>query len=355
LGKKEQKKESFSLPANVLRDNSQKESIRKLNEEFRLKDGRVSFKSTTKGQSVKLSHPDVDYLDDFRLRLMKECGLLEEEEEQQQGEKKTSAGSGGEPDSEDKAPEKKEPVKKERPRPRRKDGPPARDEATGPPPRSDPDHRKVLKLIEEAVVGGAIDDGQIIKFSYTQNAGEKIIGKLRKKLWGNKCRLGEKKCRFKRKQINFEETMKSCKGVRNECEHIESDLLFLFPQWKQNVDDMFEEFNGKVVRVKGKISYSKFIEREEGGTSHYKLLIYDTLVNNAEDPEDKDPKETRKLWAKLTEEEFDKLNKKQNFKLEDIVEIQGTITWNNHFFDYWIADITEMTVTEQKGEMPIKP
>lgn len=83
-------KTSFSVPANVLQAQGSKETVRKLNEEFKYKGGVVRFKSTTKGQSIKLSHPEEEYLENFRLRLLKELGLLEEEEEG--GEKKKEGG-----------------------------------------------------------------------------------------------------------------------------------------------------------------------------------------------------------------------------------------------------------------------
>ncbi len=333
-------KGSFSVPANILQEQSGNETVRKLNEEFRDKGGVVRFKSTTKGQSIKLSHPDQEYLDGFRHRLLKELGLLEEEEEGKDDGpgKKTEGGAEGEkPDSADK----------------KKEG--------HPPPQEEPyirqssgDDQRVIELIEEAVNDGAIDDGQVIKYSYSVKAPDKVIQLLRKKLWSNKCRLVDKKCRFKRKQINFEETMKSCTGVRNECEFCDSDLLFLFPKWKQNVDDMFLEYVDKPVRVRGKISYAKYVERDEGYGNHFKFLIYDTMVNNQGDRKNKKPKETRKLWARLSEDDFNKMNKKQKFMMEDIVDIKGTVVWNEFFYDYWIEDITDMKVHESKGEMPIK-
>jgi hypothetical protein len=333
LGRGNQKGNSFSIPAKVLQANSQKESIRQLNEEFTTKGGRVSFKSTTKGQSVQLSHPDTEYLAGFEKRLLKECGLLEEEEASQEGSTSEAPKEEGEKDEE------------------RSETPDERDIS----PVSSEVDSKAAALIEEAVSRGAIDDGQIIKYAYTKKAPDKVINTLRKKLWGNKCRLADKKCRFKRKQINFEETMKSCTGVRNDCEYVDSELLFLFPQWKKNVEEMFGEFKDKQVKVRGKISYAKFVEREEGAGSHYKFLIYDTMVNNKEDSEDKEPKETRKLWAKVSEKDFNKMNTKEKFKMEDIVDIEGTIVWNSFFYDYWIEEITSMKVAEAKGEMPIKP
>ena len=337
MGREKQNKNSFSIPAKVLQANAQKESVRQLNEEFSGKGGRVSFKSSTKGQSVQLSHPDEKYLEHFQKRLMKECGLLEEEEEE------ATQGTEGEPGKDD-GEKKQEPEKRS--------GSAEEESDDGGAPDVD---SKVLALIEEAVSRGAIDDGQVIKYAYNQKAPDRVINQLRKKLWGNQCRLTDKKCRFKRKQINFEETMKSCIGVRNDCEYINSELSFLFPQWKHNVEEMFGEFKDKPVRVRGKISYSKFVEREEGTNSHYKFLIYDTMVNLQEDAEDKEPKETRKLWARVFEEDFNKMNTKEKFKMEDIVDIQGTIKWNAFFFDYWIEDVTAMTVAESKGEMPIKP
>ena len=207
-----------------------------------------------------------------------------------------------------------------------------------------------------AIKEGAIDDGQIIKYAFMHEVKADVIDDLRKRLTSGSCNSVDKRCPYKRKQMRFEEVMKSCCGVKNKCDGLESDLCHFFDQWHKNVDALYSEFRDKDVVVIGKISSAKFIERDSE-KSHYKLLIYDTLVRHKKDASDlsKKPKDTRKLWAKIEEEEFNRLNRSESFKINDVVKLEGTVVWNEHFFDYWIVNITEMKVLEKKGDMPIKP
>lgn len=222
-------------------------------------------------------------------------------------------------------------------------------------PREETAH-EVEEIMTAALKDGVIDDGQIIKYAFMHEVKEDVIDDLRKRLISGTCNSVDKKCPYKRKQMRFEEVMKSCCGVKAKCDGLESDLCHFFDQWYKNVEALYSEFRDKDVVVIGKISSAKFIERDSE-KNHYKLLIYDTLVRHKKDASDlsKKPKDTRKLWAKIEEEDFNRLNRSESFKINDVVKLEGTVVWNEHFFDYWIVNITEMKVLEKKGEMPIRP
>lgn len=328
---------SFTIPFKHLQEHSQDDAVRKLNEEFKSKGGRVSFKSTKKGQAVKLSHDEQEYLENFEKRLLKQLGLVEEEgkEGQAEGEKKEGEEKG---DGE---------------------GGSTPDSKSGDPPTTSPDKEgptiddKVMDLIREALQEGAIDDGQIIKHGYSTNAEEDVIQALRKKLRSGRCGKPDIKCRVRRKQMNFEEVMKGCCGLKENCKEQRTKFCMFFDKWKSNVDEMFSEFTDKEVRVKGKISYYKHIDKDKGA-KHYKLLIYDTFVTNKEDIGTDKAKETRKLWCRIEEEDFNKLNAEGKYNLEDIVEIDGKIIWSDFFYDYWIEDVQAMKVVEKGKGNPIK-
>ncbi|MGA1793238.1 MAG: hypothetical protein ACMUHM_04750 [Thermoplasmatota archaeon] len=71
-------KGSFKVSAEVLQKNAMKAAIRDLNAEFQMKGGKVT--PSKKGDTYQLSHPDEEYLEEFRIRLLKELGLLEEKD-----------------------------------------------------------------------------------------------------------------------------------------------------------------------------------------------------------------------------------------------------------------------------------
>ena len=438
-------KTNFTLPANVIQANAQKDAIKKLNQEFQMAGGTVSFKTTKKGQSVQLSHNDPLYLENFRLRLFHEMGLSTTSED---GSAVAAAASAplpptaiapagvrgpyvtprpaapptppssapvnggapltsGHPPSEtgqvrraspDTTPQAQGPNGQPQPywpRGPREPGhyprssndshlrPPGPGQHCEPQPRGwngrgggfqrhlgfrpsgppqeyhrpDPaTDQKLDEIITSALKDGVIDDGQIIKYAYLHEIRVEVINELRKRLMSGRCNSLDKKCPYKRKQMRFEEVMKSCCGVKKNCDGLDSDMGRYFEQWYKNVESIYSEFRDKEVVIIGKISSAKFIERESE-KNHYKLLIYDTLIRHKKDANDLSvkPKDTRKIWAKLDEEEFNRMNRSETFKIEDIVKIEGTIVWNDHFFDYWIVGIKDMKVLEKKGEMPIRP
>jgi len=71
---------SFKVSAEVLQKNAMKASIRDLNAEFQRMGGKVIHKASKHGSVYLLSHPNDDYLEQFRIRLLKELGLLDEKE-----------------------------------------------------------------------------------------------------------------------------------------------------------------------------------------------------------------------------------------------------------------------------------
>ncbi|MGA1873882.1 MAG: hypothetical protein ACMUHY_09445 [Thermoplasmatota archaeon] len=78
IGEASMDKSSFKVSAEVLQKNAMKAAIRDLNAEFQMKGGKVT--PSKKGDTYQLSHPDEEYLEEFRVRLLKELGLLEEKD-----------------------------------------------------------------------------------------------------------------------------------------------------------------------------------------------------------------------------------------------------------------------------------
>ncbi|MGA1819659.1 MAG: hypothetical protein ACMUHU_01480 [Thermoplasmatota archaeon] len=78
IGEASMEKGSFKVSAEVLQKNAMKAAIRDLNAEFQMKGGKVT--PSKKGDTYQLSHPDEEYLEEFRIRLLKELGLLEEKD-----------------------------------------------------------------------------------------------------------------------------------------------------------------------------------------------------------------------------------------------------------------------------------
>ncbi len=82
---------SFKVSAEVLQRNSMKASIRDLNAEFQMKGGNVIYKTSKKGDTYMLTHPDEAYLETFRIRLLKELGLIEEKDIPKESKEEPSA------------------------------------------------------------------------------------------------------------------------------------------------------------------------------------------------------------------------------------------------------------------------
>jgi hypothetical protein len=69
---------SFKVSAEVLQKNATKASIRDLNAEFQRMGGKVIHKASKHGSVYMLSHPNDEYLEQFRIRLFKDLGLIED-------------------------------------------------------------------------------------------------------------------------------------------------------------------------------------------------------------------------------------------------------------------------------------
>jgi hypothetical protein len=81
-------KGSFKISAEILQKNAAKASIRDLNAEFQQMGGKVIHKTSKKGDNYQLSHYDEAYLEQFRVRLFKELGLIDEKAAPEKGKKK---------------------------------------------------------------------------------------------------------------------------------------------------------------------------------------------------------------------------------------------------------------------------
>jgi hypothetical protein len=81
-------KGSFKISAEILQKNAAKASIRDLNAEFQQMGGKVIHKTSKKGDNYQLSHQDEAYLEQFRVRLFKELGLIDDKASPEKGKKK---------------------------------------------------------------------------------------------------------------------------------------------------------------------------------------------------------------------------------------------------------------------------
>lgn len=413
---------SFKISAELLQKNAAKASIRDLNAEFQMKGGSVIYKTSKKGDNYLLSHADDNYLEEFRIRLFKELGLIEEKDvpkeqpEQKsppprygdkhnlrrgwnvrsprefnegkydRGDRRQAEGTPYQPQDRGYQPRPgsgDRPHGRDRPRDDRhgRDRRPSgnhgkgryddrrndrrgygRDEpaASSPPEDAEnirtfeerwPDAEKYMTIIEDALKEGAVDDGEVIRFAYSKEIPEEDIKQLKKLLWDNRCRGEREKCPHGKKKLRFEDMMKVCSGNVEGWENIDSPLIRFLDIWKGNMEQMYGEFNGKNVIVKGKISSYKSVYRK--GHEHLKVLVYDTKVK-LQDGDD-EMKDTRKFWVKITLKEFHKLLGDTKVHLEDIISLKGKCLYDKYFHDYWIVDLTEMKVLEEGGGEVISP
>jgi len=202
-----------------------------------------------------------------------------------------------------------------------------------------------VKLIEDALNDGAVDDGMIIRYAYNQKMPEEKIKKLKKILWDNRCRGPRENCPHGKKKLRFEDMMKVCSGKVEGWQNIDSPFLKFMDLWNGNMEKMYGPFRDKEVEVEGKISSYKPVYRK--GHEHLKILVYDTKVKMPQGKED--PKETRKLWIKITIEEFQKVLGDKKIRLDDIIAFTGKCVYDKYFHDYWVIEISKIEVIEDNG------
>lgn len=202
-----------------------------------------------------------------------------------------------------------------------------------------------MKMIEDALKDGAVDDGMIIKFAYNQEMPEENIRKLKKILWDNRCRGPRDNCPHGKKKLRFEDMMKVCSGKVEGWQNIDSPFIKFLDQWNENMEKMYGPFRDKLVEVTGKISSYKAVYRK--GHEHLKILVYDTKVKNV--GADGDPSETRKLWIKISVDEFTKVLGDNKIHLDDIIEFTGKCVYDKYFHDYWVIEISKIQVLEENG------
>jgi hypothetical protein len=383
-----------------------KATIRDLNAEFQMKGGKVT--PSKKGDTYQLSHPDDEYLEEFRLRLFKELGLLEEkdmpkelkgpkappprygdrhklrrgwnvrsEREKREGVFDKDDRMAPEGDDYRKYQENTSKFHDDRPfKEDRFERRPRRDGSRGPPSARDrfKDHKQppqkpmdippedeeegtrsfedrwgdigeYMILIENALKDGAVDDGMIIKFAYNQEMEEEKIKKLKKLLWDNRCRGPRENCPHGKKKLRFEDMMKVCSGKVEGWQNIDSPFMKFVDQWNENMERMYGPFRDQQVEVVGKISSYKPVYRK--GHEHLKILVYDTTVKVAES-EDKTT-DTRKLWIKISAEEYKKVLGENKIRLDDIISFSGKCVYDKYFHDFWVIDITRIDVVEDNG------
>ncbi|MFO8051715.1 MAG: hypothetical protein R6V01_08470 [Thermoplasmatota archaeon] len=387
---------SFKLSAELLQKNAAKASIRDLNAEFQMKGGSVIYKISKKGDIYLLSHPDENYLEEFRIRLFKELGLIEEKDLPKEAKEPRSEGPRygdkhalrrgwnvrsprefreGRYDEGDRRPPEGGPHKTnpERGPPRgrgRGDRKGERRTSQGRPPAGEPgptaqmegdniktfrerwpDVDRFMALTESALKEGAVDDGEIIRYAYSKKIPEEDIKKLKKILWDNRCRGGRENCPHGKKKFRFEDMMKVCSGKVPGWKNIDSPFIEFLDLWKSNMEEMYGEFKDEKVSVEGKISSYKPVYRK--GHEHIKILVYDTMVKKVDD--DKEPKETRKLWIKMGLKEFHDLIGEKKLHLDDIVSFKGKCILDKYFHDYWVMDISEIDIKEEGGGEVISP
>ncbi len=451
-------KGSFKISAEILQKNAAKASIRDLNAEFQQMGGKVIHKTSKKGDNYQLSHQDEAYLEQFRVRLFRELGLIDEKAAPEKGKKK-----GTEPLQVENVPLPPEPPRAPPPRygdkyPMRrgwnvrspaefkqgrftkddviqaeggqaevegadgpgpghrtdagKDGPPPR--SRGPKPRGLPmedfkgnlvnyhkpgpgktymerpetpptrssnewrpepredtdfedendltgaksfddrwgDTTDYLEIIEEALRSGAVDDGDIIRFAYQKKAPEEKIKKLKKLLWDSRCKGARTNCPHNKKKFRFEELMKVCSGEVEGWDNIDSPFIRFLGQWEKNVEKMYGQFQNRTVDVEGKISSFKPVYRK--GHEHLKLLVYDTLVKDAE--KGGASKVTRKLWVRIDFKDWNRLTGTTKVHVEDVIKLRGKCVLDTYFHDHWLVEVTSLEVIKEgDGEVISAP
>jgi hypothetical protein len=204
-----------------------------------------------------------------------------------------------------------------------------------------------MVLIEDSLKEGAVDDGMIIKHAYNKGMDEAKIKKLKKLLWDNRCRGPREKCPHGKKKLRFEDMMKVCSGKVEGWENIDSPFLKFLDLWNENMQKMYGQYKDKQVKVEGKISSYKPVYRK--GHEHLKILVYDTKVHEVGNEEK--TADTRKLWMKITLEEFHSLLGEKKIHVDDIISFLGKCVYDKYFHDYWVIDIKEIDVIqENEGE-----
>ncbi|HHD16010.1 MAG TPA: hypothetical protein ENK47_04815 [Euryarchaeota archaeon] len=388
----------FKISAELLQKNATKVSIRDLNAEFQMKGGEVIYKTSKKGDTYLLSHPDEEYLESFRLRLFKELGLIEEKDlpkevkepqappprygdkhqlrrgwnvrspkEFKEGRYNPEDRMGpelrpgeeipaGRVEGEIRTPPGERNIRSSdefRPSPRTYDPAEAFREG-GPEPEYKTfeerwgDVSYYIDIVKNALENGAVDDGEIIKYAYNHDIPKERIRKLKKILWDNRCRGERTGCPHGKKKFRFEDLMKVCSGKVEGWEKIDSPFIQFVELWSRNMEAMYGPYRDKVVWVEGKISSYKPIIRKN--SSHLKILLYDTLVT----PDGThDTKETRKLWLKIGMEDFMRFTEGSGSRVDDIVRVKGKCVLDSYFNDYWIVDVEMFDVVTQSDGEPI--
>jgi hypothetical protein len=420
-------KNSFKVSAEVLQKNAMKSSIRDLNAEFQMKGGKVIYKTSKKGDTYMLSHPDDEYLEKFRMRLLKELGLIEEKDIPKEIKEEPSAPAPrygekhslrrgwnvrspkeykegrynkgdrgkpeGRPDYNRDHDNRGEYENRRRGPPREGRGGydrhrgPRRDRHEGqgerpgdrsprppssekfrPEPRNqemnidyeEPDENaktfqerwgdidEYLEIVRDALLNGAVDDGEVIKHAYTREVPDEKIRTLKKMLWDNRCKGNRTKCPHGKKKFRFEDLMKVCSGKVEGFDRIDSPFKDLLELWEKNIEEMYGEIRGKKVIVKGKVSTYKPVVRKNH--EHLKILVYDTSVT----PEGGSSIDTRKLWMKIGLKEYFRLTSGKTIRLDDIIEFSGRCVYDNYFNDHWVVDIEDIKVLESSEGKPLE-
>lgn len=372
---------SFKITADILLKNAAKSSVRDLNAEFQRMGGKVIHKSSKHGSVYLLSHPDDAYLEQFRIRLFKELGLIEEKEIPKEvktepvqaprygethrlrkgwnvrSEKEIKEGITDDAVAD---PWKKKPEPKKE---RKEAEPDIEDYDEDEPPaegRTDDEEEPEIKtyeerwgkiddlltIVEEALKAGAVDDGQIIKFAYNKELPEQFIKKLKKQLWDNRCRGLREECPFKKKKYKFEDLMRLVHGKVEGHERIDSPLKRFEDLWARNIEEMYGPFRDRDVEVLGKIS--SFKPQYKKGKEHVKLLLYDLRMNVQGDEKVKD---ARKIWVRIDLKDYHDLTRDITLRIEDIIKLKGKCILDPFFHDHWVVEVNYLDkVREGRGE-----
>jgi len=388
---------SFKVSAELLQKNAAKSSIRDLNAEFQRMGGQVIHKASKKGPVFQLSHQDEEYLEKFRVRLLRELGVMEEKDVPEELREKAAppprygeehklrrgwnvrsprefnegvynqedrnVGEGDERPrfprdrpTPDEIGEKRRDIRpSDHGRPEysqresiRKPTPPVEKPTPAKEPVLSEEDLSLLKIAESALKKGAVDDGDIIRFGYEQKLSEGEVKRLKKLLWSNKCRGVREDCPYHKKKFRFEDLMKACYGKVEGWENLESPFIQYLDLWSKNIEEMYGRYRDQKVEVSGKISSYKPVYRKDH--EHLKMLIYDTEITILDSGTE--PGMTRKLWVKIGLDDFHKLLGDNKLRVDDIIRFKGTCIFDTFFYDYWIIDLTHIEVLkESSGEI----
>ncbi len=358
----------FKISAELLQKNATKSSVRDLNAEFQMKGGSVIHKTAKHGSVFLLSHSDPKYLEEFRIRLFLELGLMKPEEVPEEFRKKPAPDPRyGETHKlrrgwNVRSPREIDQGVDDRPRPQpsynkgpdqRRDDRHRETTRVKPVQEDDPNAKTFLErwgdiddymeITEKALKEGAVDDGDIIRFAYQSEMDPEKIRNLKKILWDSRCRGPREMCPFGKKKFRFEGLMKILSGKVEGHERIDSPFKKFLGLWEKNIKKMYGPFREKKVEVEGKISSYKAVYRKDN--EHLKILVYDTAMRVAETDDEMSP--TRKIWIKIDLKEFEKVCKEQQIHLEDIVRFRGRCIFDKHFNDYWVVDLKDLSVLKE--------